>query len=159
MEYNVPIIITPDFAATRVRELNANNPYEPCNTIIPGEFRESCYYEIGQWWDKTYLGDYGKIGELCEKVSLTNERESCYLGTGNVGAPSSDYDVEATIEKCELMPTPEGKLLCRAGASWSFFAVPERRELAPLLCEGLKVDDSHRCVEQSDLIGTGEITK
>lgn len=157
MEYNVPIIITPEFAKTEVRALN-ENPYAPCSTIVPERFRESCYYEMGQWWDKVYYGDYAKIGELCEAIALPEEREPCYLGTGNVAAPSSDYDVESTIEKCESMPTKEGAFLCRAGASWSFFAVPERRELAPLLCEGLG-QDSYRCAQKSDLIGTGEITE
>ncbi|MDP2735120.1 MAG: hypothetical protein Q8P12_02850 [bacterium] len=158
MEYNVPIIITPEFARTEVRELDGEGPYAPCATIVPEGFRESCYYEMAQWWDKVYLGDYAKIGELCQGIALLKEQEPCYLGTGNVAAPSSDYDVASTIEKCEAMPTSEGEFLCRAGASWSFFAVPERRELAPLLCEGLG-QDAYRCAQKSDLIGTGEITR
>lgn len=154
MEYNVPIVFDGPNAKTEIRELNMDNPHEPCNTIVPEKFRESCYYEMGQWWDKVFGKDYKKIGLLCTEAEYEYQ-EPCYLGIGNVAAPSNEYNVEETIKTCELMPNANTELLCRAGASWSFFAVPEQRQLSPKLCEGLVNAEIHRCAQKADLVGVG----
>lgn len=157
MEHNVPIVITDDAAPyTTARKLNPENPYEPCNTIVPTRFRKSCYYEMPQWWNQVVNFDYKKVGELCAGIEDKEESKSCYLGAGNVAAPSAQYNVAETIKRCNLMPDEEGVLLCRSGASWSFFAEPTARHLSPELCKGLGPEVESQCAKESDLIGNSE---
>jgi hypothetical protein len=155
MEYNVPVIIDSERSYTKFRDLNSANPYEPCNTIVPGQFRESCYYEMGQWWDKVYFGDYQKIGQLCAGIDNSTWQRSCFLGVGNVAAPSSQYEVGATISKCQQMPTEEGRLICRTGASWSFMGYPPKKSLSASICAGLDQESSKKCLQGSDLFSQG----
>jgi len=152
MEYNVPLIDLGkgETYVTRTRELNENNPYEPCDTL-PEKFRDSCYYEMAQWWDKVFFVDYKKIGELCDNIPDQEYVSSCYLGIGNVVAPTHNYDVELTKSKCELMPNDKAELICLSGASWSFFANPDYRNLAPRLCEDLSEEDKMKCAKEADL--------
>lgn len=151
MENNVPLTLGDQTARTETRKLNPNNPYEPC-TDIPERFRESCYYELGQWWDKVYEKDYGTLGRLCGNIEKEAYREDCYLGVGNVVAPSTLYNIAQAIDLCEKMPDPEGKLICRAGASWSFFAEPKYRELAPSMCDGVQPYRDYSCTQKADII-------
>lgn len=152
MEYNVPIIIDSTQTYTQFRELNPADPNLPCDNI-PNQFRKSCYYEIGQWWDKVFHSDYQKLGQLCLAIPDQDLRDNCYLGVGNVSAPTSNYDVASTIDKCKQMPDYLARVTCRSGASWSFYAEPTRRNLSTQVCDGLSPSDQDRCVQQSDLIG------
>ncbi len=156
MEFNFPVIVAAEKSTPTVREVDPKNPEAPCNTIVPVRFRRSCYYELGQWWEKVFSRNYQKLGSLCDAVTPENDlREYCFLGIGHVAAPSSLFNVEESIKKCAEMPTSEGVLACRAGASWSFFAQGERA-IAPSLCAGLG-EKSSECVEKSDLIQNNEI--
>lgn len=157
MEYNVPIIIDANISYTEPRKLNSANPNEPCNTIVAEKFRSSCYYEMPQWWDKVYKRNYEKIGMLCNDIENVEHQESCFLGIGNVAAPSSEYDVKETIAKCEKMPDSKSMLICRSGSSWSFFSNPNYRKLAPQICASLNEEEKSRCAKKSDLIGNNEI--
>ncbi len=152
MEYNVPIIIDSANAYTKFRELDRDHPYTPCPNLN-SQFQQSCYYEMGQWWDKVYDGDYKKIGLLCQGISNPTYRESCYLGVGNVAAPSSNYDPDSTVAKCTMMPEYDGQITCRSGASWSFYAEPKYRNLSVKVCDNLPDEVRQRCVTKSDLIG------
>jgi len=156
MEYNFPVIFSPDKTFTETRELNKANPYEPCSTIAPERFRKSCYYEISQWWERVLYEDYEKMGKLCQEILNREHMESCYLGIGNIAAPSSKYNVTETIKKCKKMPDIDTQLLCRAGASWSFFADPKERSKSPEVCRGIEIEEESRCIQKSDLIGNGE---
>lgn len=151
MEYNVPLTLGSVEAVTQPREFDLRRPYSPCPDV-PDKFQESCYYELGQWWDKIFNSDYVKLGRLCDGVDNRVNRESCFLGVGNVAAPSSEYIVGETINKCRKMPNKRGELICRAGASWSFFASPEYKRLAPDVCKGLMPDNQFTCTKESDLI-------
>lgn len=152
MEYNVPLTLDSVQAVTQTqpREFDLRHPYYPCPDV-PDKFEESCYYELGQWWDKVFNMDYVKLGQLCGEIENRVNKESCFLGVGNVAAPSSQYIVEETINKCHKMPNQRGELICRAGASWSFFASPEYRNLAPDVCKGLTPDNRFTCTKESDL--------
>lgn len=157
MEYNIGINFGLGKAETAVREFTPENPYEPCNTIVPGRFRTSCYFEIAHWWKQVLNADYKRIGVLCSGIERNNESEACFVGIGSVIAATTSFDVEATIADCERMPKGEGILLCKSGASWAFFAVPEKRHLNALLCEGYQEKERDYCYQKSDLIGNGEI--
>jgi len=152
MEYNLPILVDSSSAIATLREFRAEQPYEPCPSL-PEEFRQACYYALGQWWASVVGSDFTKIGTLCRGVLDKEEREACYLGVGNVAAPSSGYNVPGTINACKKMPGAEGELFCRAGASWAFYAIPEHRSVALTLCGGLESADEHLCAESADLIG------
>lgn len=157
MEYNTSTIFTPDSVYQKDRKFNQKNPYEPCSTTVPSEFRNSCYFELSQWWKNILGEDYGQIGSLCNDIGNQKNKESCYMGFGTVAGPSADYDTAGTIKICNDMPTEEGIFFCRAGASWVFFANPEYRARAPALCEGFnKKEEEEFCLQKSDLIGTGE---
>jgi len=157
MEYNTPTIFTGEDINQRPRKPDTDNMYYPCNTIIPEKYRSSCYYEISPWWNTIFTKDYEKIGSLCNKITNTKYQESCYMGFGALAPPSTDYDVNRTINLCKKMPDAGAELLCRAGASWVFFSIPEKGSLSPLLCNGLSEENVRYCVQRSDLIGTGEI--
>lgn len=161
MENNVPIVMSDtESPRTEPRRLDPKNPYEPCNTIVPKKFRKSCYFEMPQWWNQVYHFNFAKVGELCSGIVDKEESKSCYLGAGGVAAPSSQYNVEETIKRCDLMPTEEGVFLCRSGASWGFFSEPSVRNLSPQVCKGLREEEmEHKCAKESDLIGNGERLK
>ncbi|MCH7883575.1 hypothetical protein IIA95_04175 [Patescibacteria group bacterium] len=151
MEHNIPIIISAEKIQSKIREPNNENPYEPCNTIVPKEFRKSCYFEIGLWWKHVLDADFEKLGMLCKKIPEAEYRELCYLGVGTVVAPTSNFEAEKAIRLCEEMPDPRPILLCRAGASWVFFAVPEKRFLAQTVCKNPEQSDELYCLLKSDL--------
>ena len=154
MEHNSPTVFGSDIPPTpSVRTINSVNPYEPCNTIVPEQFKRSCYYEIAAWWDRVSEINLEEIGILCEEIPGAQYRESCYLGFGNITAPKNNYNVERTITTCKLMPTRNGELLCRAGAAWSFWADPRFRTRSPEVCKELTIKEEAYCIKNSDLIG------
>lgn len=154
MEYNVPIVLSAENSKIEPRVLNKKNPYAPC-TEVPEKYQESCYHEMPQWWDKSKVfdKDYKKIGELCQAIVSSTSKESCFLGTGNVAAPSSNYVVADTISKCNQMPTTDSKVTCQSSASWSFFSSITYRSLSEQVCANLDDVTRQRCVKKSDLIG------
>ena len=150
MEYTLPTIFDSENSFLSARDIDRDNPYDACPEL-PEKFKQACYYSLGQWWNKFFT--YEKIGILCGGVISDKEREACYLGIGAVVAPSSDFNIEVSINNCEKMPDFEGKLTCRAGASWAFFSMPELRSTSLKLCEGLESDSEHLCAQKSDLVG------
>lgn len=143
MEYNLPITIVPGVdASMKFRPVNDENPYTPCPDL-PREFRQSCYHELVQLWDRYY--DYQKIGKLCAELENGAERDACFQGAGNIAVPSSQYDVAAAIGKCLEMPGDDGQAICRIASSWSFWAQEHYRHLAPEPCRGLAPDIVARC--------------
>ena len=152
MEYNVPILITEANASATARPLENNDPYAPCPSL-PEKFRASCYYEIPQWWQVgPFHDDFTKHGELCQDLPNKNHEEDCFLGLGNIIAPSSDFVVEESINRCAQMPSESGRVACQAGASWSFDANEPFRNLATLLCDGLNAEASNACEHKAHLL-------
>lgn len=156
MEYNTPTIVAAASSRNSIRDLNTEDPYEPCDTTVPKEFRESCYYELASWWHSVLHGDFEKMGSLCVQITAGREREACLLGIGTIAAPLLSYDVTKTIAVCENMPDKNAQIFCRAGASWSFFAEPSMRSHTNELCSLEKKKDEQYCLLKSDLIGNRE---
>ena len=155
MENNVPLLTSEDGSfSTKSRELNRDNPYEPCDTMTY-KFRESCYYEMGQWWNTVFDADYRVLGNLCGNLPDEEFKHSCFLGIGNVVSPSTNYDLEESKKLCLQMPSKEAERVCRSGASWSFFANPDYRELSPQMCQDLAEKERQECAKESDLIREG----
>lgn len=153
MEYNVPIVITESEATATVRPMDPTKPYEPCPTL-PEKYRESCYYSIGQWWNQTeyYRQKWKEMGLLCKNAPDQNAVEECYLGLGNIVAPDSLFTPDKAVLSCKQMPDMEGEIVCRAGASWSFDAMPEYKTLAPLVCEDLSGDLKAECRHRANIL-------
>lgn len=150
MEYNFPTIFDAENSISTIRNIDEERPYDVCPELTQ-RFRQACYYSLGQWWKKSF--SYEKIGQLCDATVSEKEREACYLGVGSVVASSSSYDVAESISQCKKMPDFVGELVCRAGASWAFFALPEYRPLSPELCKTLKGSSKDVCLQKSDLVG------
>ena len=149
MEYNFPTNFgLLNLSVTLRRELDAANPYEPCPDLAE-KFRQACYYGFARWWGVVF--DHKEMGSLCAVILNSKEKEACYLGIGAAAGPATQFDISETIKKCQKMPNSKGELFCRAGAAWIFFAVPEQRSLAPLLCQGLGNDLEKICIQKSRL--------
>lgn len=156
MEYNIPIILSDEQAEDiniTQRPYDKNNSYYPCNEVKE-EFRESCYFEISQYWRQVFERDYKPVGELCQGVKSPYYKEVCFLGLGHVLAPGTGYNTIEAIDECEVMPNREAEILCRAGSAWSFFGNLETRPDFKKLCEeGLTSTETALCIDKADLAG------
>jgi hypothetical protein len=149
MEYNIPILITEATASSAPRTMENDDPYAPCPSM-PKQFQPSCYYELPQWWGQgPFPHDTLKQGQLCEHVPNPDQLEKCYLGLGKIIAPNSNFNVEIILSACRHMPTERGRIMCQAGASWSFDAQPEYQHLAKGLCVNLDESASGICREEA----------
>ena len=109
MEYNTSMSISQDGKYTYlVRNLNEENPHEPCNTIVPEKYRPSCYYQLALWWHQVLNGDVERVGFLCNQINEDREKQACYRSTGNIVASSSGYNVNNSLEKCAQMQNRSG---------------------------------------------------
>lgn len=118
MEYNVPMTLSNNYLSTTPRQVDGKNPSSPCQSL-DDKFKQSCYYELGQWWDKVYKSDISKIGSLCQSTPIEFQ-SSCFLGIGNFVGPSSNFDAEISRQLCEKLPTKESQFMCKIRASWTF---------------------------------------
>ena len=156
MEYNMPTLFGVESAERDLRTLNLEKPYAPCDSVVPYQLRNSCYYELPLWWQRILKDQYTKLGRLCGKVKNKEYQVNCFLGLGGAAALDKRYDVERTIFACRKMPSKEFELVCRAGASWSFFAEEEHRRKSSELCRSLDPERHKKCIKQSDLIKNGK---
>ena len=143
MEYNVPMIISENHLITRARAVNLEFPYDPCPKI-QSRLQASCYYELGQWWDKVFDSDYAYMDSLCEKIP-GNFQEACFLGLGNVIGPSNNYNVEKVTEKCRLLRTTSAQEICLNRASWTFKDSPFEA-VGYTVCASLSPDKQKTCL-------------
>lgn len=136
----------------QTRTLDSKRPYEPCASVAKN-FLPACFFEEARWWEKVFKKDYARIGILCDTIQDTAGREACFQGIGNVAASSSNYNLAQATNACKKMPSRVGEILCRSGASWSFFTDPLHRAEAPELCSDLAKAEAAFCVGKSDLVG------
>lgn len=150
MEYNFQTMLSKD---AKIRNYDINNPNYPCQDVRK-EHRPACYYWQAQWWNTVFSGNnpekYTQIGLLCQKLTIAEEKEQCFLGTGNITGPIANWDVDEAINLCDTMPSHEGMVLCRAHAANSFFAEPKSRNIASKICEGLGVEEA-KCISKSGI--------
>lgn len=135
MEYNFRTTFKEGESTIATRDAHGNL-HEPCRSL-PSRFKQACYFEQAAWWREILNADYEKIGNFCEDVVGQKEKEACFLGLGNSVTEHSGYSREAIIEACTKMPSLLDEAVCRAGASWAFFANPEKESLSQSICEGL----------------------
>jgi len=137
MEYNVPLVEGQDgFSEVVPRSFQEGNPYEPCGTV-PNEFRASCYYELPQWWQRSFQDDYAVIGRLCAEIPDDEYIRGCFVKTGDLIAHNGQENLDIVKELCSKMPTSYGEGACLFSAAqtlWTFVWAPETKEVAADLC-------------------------
>ncbi len=148
MEYNTPLTISDTNARTEPLLFDTKHPYGACNEVLK-EFQKSCYYELGQWWRSIGIS-YNRMGTLCNEALSEDNRKYCLLGVGTIIGPTEQYSVTSSIQQCSVMPE-NAQTLCRAGASWSFFASGQYKEQAHELCEGLEYNEQEQCLVEADV--------
>lgn len=151
MEYFFPVVIDGDTAITSVRPYDEEYPHDPCDRIDE-RFRQSCYLELSARLYAVYPQDFAKLGDICDLATGDDSFvEACFRGLGYTFAPSMNYDKDAVDAACLQMPSDESIALCLAGASWSFFANPQYRELATEVCSGAQEPYQKFCRQKSQL--------
>ncbi len=138
MENNFPTVFDKDgVGKVTVREAHGNL-FEPCLSL-DSKFKQACYFEQASWWNKVLNSDYQKIGNFCNSLKVSNEKESCLLGLGNAIAESTQYDPSSIVKGCSQMPNKPTEMLCRAGGAWAFFSNLDKRPQSEEICSGLGV--------------------
>ena len=90
------------------------------------------------------------MGQLCADLNDVFLERKCFEGLGNITPQSSGYDPDITIEMCaRAAQSPEQELYCLSDAANSFHAVPSVRDMAPLVCSGLKGEREEYCLKHS----------
>jgi hypothetical protein len=151
MEYNTPVITSDTSVITSVRPWDMANPYGICLSVSEN-FQPACFLELSGWWSQVIAKDYEKMGVLCQQLVGVVIRESCFLGIGYTHAALENYDVAQVHSICGYMPLEDSELLCRAGASWSFFANPAYRAQASLVCAYPSSRQTDFCLKKADLL-------
>ncbi len=155
MEYNTPVSTDGETAMSKPRPWDERAPYGSCLSVAE-KFRPSCFLEIAGWWEQVIPRQYPKMGDLCARLRSVSDRESCFLGIGYNVVQSHEYDTASVKEICATFPS-DGELLCRAGASWSFFANPDYRQAASEFCRMDTQEKTALCQKKSDLLGNGSL--
>lgn len=150
MEYNTPVTSGDGLVSTKPRPWEEDRPYGICLDVSE-KFRPSCFLELPGWWEQVIPDNYKKMGDLCGRLKNPSDRESCFLGIGYITVQSHGYDMPRVKQICASFSS-QGALLCRAGASWSFFANPKYRQEASQLCEFDTEKEVSLCQHKSDLL-------
>ncbi|MEN9621832.1 MAG: hypothetical protein RLZZ67_266 [Candidatus Parcubacteria bacterium] len=148
MEYNFHTMQS--VVSAENRKFDPQRPYEPC-TDIPTKNRETCYFEQPQWWLRIFKNDFARAADFCASIVGAKEKEACYLGTGNVAAPSSEYDVLKTQQSCAYIKEKAGEVSCLQRAAWAFFAELKARNDSIKVCDKLSGKDIKECPSQKDI--------
>jgi hypothetical protein len=150
MEYNRPGMMdhSNKFFGTRLLK-DETKIMEPCS-YLPKTFKNSCYYELSQWWVSILNQDIKKIGLLCNELETEDNKKSCYMGVGTIVSQRTLFDIPKTINACSLLPNNIAETYCRATAAWVFYANPNpHREQYHKLCEGLDNQNYQLCIKNS----------
>ncbi|XKT74463.1 MAG: hypothetical protein ACJKTH_03850 [Patescibacteria group bacterium UBA2163] len=149
MEYNTPLVVGPDGEIPKPREFNKNDPYTPC-TEVDEVFRESCYFELGQWFLRMLNNNIQQQKAVCGDIASSIYRERCFMGIGSNLAPSTEYNAPRVREHCAAFGSL-GEVACLAGASWSFYALDELRDEPEQFCVLVSPQERDRCLRLADL--------
>lgn len=146
MEYNAPLGGDENNRTPYTRAFDVARPYEPCDAV-DARFQDSCYYELGQWFYDTVSTDTAAVDTFCSGRS-GEQRVHCYLGVGASDAIRSEYQPESIIRYCDTF-TGEDALMCRAGAAWTLYAIPDYRSRSASLCAYEDEERAARCKERA----------
>ncbi len=148
MEYFNPLVQTGDTLSQGQRPLDKARPQEPCDTVKE-EFKQSCYFELGHSYYLHLRNAPVEQGSLCAQVPRAYAAY-CYLGLGDSQGPISGYKLQESITFCNTFEG-EGRIACRAGLSWSFYANPAYRAEGADICSLETSEDTKECKKWADL--------
>lgn len=146
MEYNVPILVADTKVSVSTRPLIVGKEYAPCLTI-PQAYQPACYEQISQWWPGFFNNDIAKVGELCSKVELDENKLSCYRGIGDFIAMRSSFRGINVKVKCERISSEEGQFQCKDEAFGVLFYHPQKPVDIGRICNGLPKDKKEICLD------------
>jgi hypothetical protein len=150
MEYNMPLILDDKGAIFKPRPFDSLFPYGPCPGLSKAEFRLSCYFELGEWWNSSI--DYKQMGLYCGKLKDDKEQELCYQGVGRIAAESSSYNKDVILKDCQNMVNKKAITDCASGGAWTVFADPSVRSGASKICEEAGSSEQSICFQKANLI-------
>lgn len=153
MEYNNAIAFTKKGIVPDQRIMDPKNPLAPCNTVVPQEFRASCYFEIALWWKGVFGKEYEKIGNLCAQADTQKERDFCYEGWGTVLAENVNHNPDNGRTDCKLIHDPHGADVCTFGMASRFFS-SGYQESGNALCAMLSGTLQKECLQRSSKPGS-----
>jgi len=148
MEFNLNTMNNPSGNSTGLRPFTETKKHSPC-TEVAEQFRRACYFEMPQWWVMTLGGKtdaFKKAGTFCHEITDDYERNTCFMGLGNVAGPMTRFNASLARTYCGTIEASEEKMYCQAGASWSFRIEEKFRDLSPSLCADLAEDSKQKCL-------------
>ncbi|MEN9561389.1 MAG: hypothetical protein RIQ56_662 [Candidatus Parcubacteria bacterium] len=138
MEYNRSILFDAASTSVKTRVPVSSNLLAPCNTEVPQQYRESCYFEISLWWKDIFGSDFKRMGNLCSQATKHVEKISCWRGMGAIIAEESAYSIERARAACDTLPSETGSEWCQYGVIARLVGTGTHRESGRVMCEGLK---------------------
>jgi len=148
MQYNFPDNLEEVEGKDKTRKLDPQNPYDPCETL-PQNYRNACFYSLGQWWSFETSNKYSQMGEFCLNLSNKYYRNSCFIGIGNDALADGNFEPERIVNICKSLGSYEGEMTCRTAAYFGLLGKEEYKENAYLVCEGLTPNDKNKCLDYS----------
>lgn len=149
MEYLLPSF-SKNASGLTISPINWDKPFKPCDTVNKN-FAPECFYNLGNYYYYALSKDSERALKLCDTVSESLDRKSCFLGVGD-SIYSKIRDITKTIQQCRLGPNKESEISCRAGAAWYLYASEIYRSEAKKFCENLNTLDFEKCQKDSDLL-------
>lgn len=118
------------------RKFSLDNPHDPCDTLDP-KFRASCYHWQIQWWHLEIpesVDTYRRIIEWCDSIPDHATRMDCFRSAGAQLLVSTEWNLEAIEDICDMVPSREGTLRCLSGARLFYAGDTGNEEEADTLC-------------------------
>lgn len=128
--------------------LRADEPMYPC-TAVAIAYKDQCYGMQTSYALSLPGYDFAKVAQLCQDLSDTDFVGKCYRSLGRDASGSTNSDIVATKQKCELALDAEGKKNCMIGAALdiaSYYRDDVQAKAFCLLYEGEMRFTCHRDV-------------
>ncbi len=148
MEYFFPVITDGNKLSPSVRPRGDADVYKPCDDV-GGKYKKACYFALPSWWFDTSGGNVSEVISNCANVASGDDRSYCSLGIGYTLGPKLRYEAASTRAACDQISDMTGRIACRAGASFAFFANEAYRSQAGELCSGRPAEEASCLAERA----------
>lgn len=153
MEYNMRTMLSLD--GVPPREKGTDGLLSVCQNA-PEYAHSACYYWQPQWWLSTLRGEgksaveaHTEMGELCRRAPSDELRDTCMKGIGN-NVTTIGIEPRNAIDMCKAATTDlRTEVLCRADAANTFGVIPNLKDRASEVCDGLEGTYYDYCYEYS----------
>ncbi|HEY5601014.1 MAG TPA: hypothetical protein VIK81_02900 [Patescibacteria group bacterium] len=138
----------PDPINKVLRKLDTARPYDVCSSISE-EFKYNCFYGLPQWW-LDHGNNYQQIGQWCLQTSEDRTKTACFRGMGVISILSSGLNIDEVKSTCNLVDNQQGRELCLLSAYGGLWTLPEHREKAKELCQGISEEFKKVCLKSRE---------